>query len=128
MGIVECDVLLKGRRCWGAATSDEPVQRKQSSPLTVKELERLHHGLEHDTDIWNRMFCGTVLFMVYARSRWSDGQHAVKVFFDKFGGKSHFVEVLTGHHKTMRALQHRHQFLPLIAPAVGVTSQNWADL
>ena len=126
MGIVECDALLKGRRCWGAATSDEPVQRKQSSPLTVKELERLHHGLEHDTDIWNRMFCGTVLFMVYARSRWSDGQHAVKVFFDKFGGKSHFVEVLTGHHKTMRALQHRHQFLPLIAPAVGVTSQNWA--
>ena len=74
MGIVECDVLLKGRRCWGAATSDEPVQRKQSSPLTVKELERLHHGLEHDTDIWNRMFCGTVLFHGICKiqmERWS---------------------------------------------------------
>ena len=128
MGIVECDVLLKGRRCWGAATSDEPVQRKQSSPLTVKELEVLHNVLEHDADVWNRMFSGTVLFMVYARSRWSDGQHAVKVFFDKVEETSHFVEVLTGHHKTMRALQHRHQFLPLIAPAIGVTSQNWADL
>ena len=38
------------------------------------------------------------------------------------------MEVLTGHHKTMRALQHRHQFLPLIAPAAGVVEQNWALL
>ena len=97
-----------GRRCWGAATSDEPSQRRQSSPLQVKELEKLHHALEHDADVWNRLFCGTMLFMVYARSRWGDGQHAVTVLFDKFGGESHFVEVPTGHHKTMRALQHRH--------------------
>ena len=123
MGIVECDELLKGRRCWGAATSDEPLQRKQASPLHVKELERLHHLLEHDADGWNRLFCGTMLFMIYARARWSDAQHAVKISFDKFEGHSQYVEVLTGHHKTMRALQHRHQFLPLIAPGMGVTSQ-----
>ena len=128
MGILECDALLKGRRCWGAATSDEPLQRVQASPLSVKELQKLHHVLEHDADLWNRMFCGTVLFMVYARARWSDAQHAVKISFDKYDGCSHYVEVLTGHHKTMRALQHRHQFLPLIAPATGITQQNWADI
>ena len=121
MGILECDALLKGRRCWGAATSDEPLQRVQASPLQVQELERLHYVLEHDADRWNRLFSGTVLFMIYARARWSDAQHAVKILFDRFEGDIHYVEVLTGHHKTMRALQHRHQFLPLIAPAKGVT-------
>ena len=64
MGILECDDLLRGRRCWGAVTSDAPLQRTQASPLSVKELERLHHVLEHDGDLWNRMFSGTVLFMV----------------------------------------------------------------
>ena len=81
MGILECDELLRGRRCWGAVTSDAPLQRTQASPLSVKELERLHHVLEHDGDLWNRMFSGTVLFMVYARARWSDAQHAVKILF-----------------------------------------------
>ena len=66
--------------------------------------------------------------MVYARARWSDAQHAVKITFDRADGEIHYVEVLTGHHKTMRALQHRHQFLPLIAPAVGVTGRSWAVL
>ena len=128
MGILECDPLLQGRRCWGAATSDEPTQKRQASPLQVKELEKLHEVLEKDTDIWNRMFCGTTLFMVYSRSRWSDAQHGSKIQFDGDGEKIHYVEVLTGLHKTMKALQHRHQYLPLVAPAVGVTSQNWAEL
>ena len=128
MGVTECDELLRGRRCWGAATSDAPLQRTQASPLLVTELERLHNVLESDEDSWNRLFSGTLLFMIYARARWSDAQHAVKITFDRADGEIHYVEVLTGHHKTMRALQHRHQFLPLIAPAVGVTGKNWAVL
>ena len=47
MGIVECDALLRGRRCWGAATVDVPSQRNQASPLQVKELEKLHSVLEN---------------------------------------------------------------------------------
>ena len=50
MGIIECDALLRGRRCWGAATSDAPLHRNQSSPLSVKELLKLHDVLEHDGD------------------------------------------------------------------------------
>ena len=75
-----------------------------------------------------RLFSGTLLFTIYARARWSDAQHAVKITFDQADGEIHYVEVLTGHHKTMRAIQHLHQFLPLIAPAVGVTGKNWAVL
>ena len=116
--MLECDPLLRGKRCWGAATNDEPSQKRQASPLQVKELERLHEVLEKDPDTWNRMFCGTTLFMVYSRSRWSDAQHGSRIHFDRDDGKVHYVEVLTGLHETMRALQHRHQYLPLVGPAI----------
>eukprot|EP00435_Cladocopium_sp_Y103_P075622 s366_g61.t1 len=126
--IVECNQLLKGRHCWGAATSDEPVNRNQASPLRVKELEKLHEVLEHGHDDLDKLFSGSVLFVTYARARWSDAQHAASLTFDRDGDRAHYVEAMTGLHKTVRALQHRHQFLPLVAPAVGVTSQNWGEL
>eukprot|EP00435_Cladocopium_sp_Y103_P013689 s6195_g3.t1 len=127
MGIVECDSLLKGRRCWGAATSDEPLNRNQASPLRVKELEKLHGILANSSDRWDKLFSGTVLLVTYARARWSDAQHASNLVFDKYNGHTHYAEAVTGLHKTMRALQYRHQFLPLVAPAVGVTCDNWAE-
>ena len=74
------------------------------------------------------MFSGMVLFVTYSRARWSDAQHANSIEFDADAGQVQFVEVVTGLHKTMRALQHRHQFLPLVAPATGVTTQNWGAL
>ena len=128
MGVLECDALLKGRRCWGASTSDEPLHRNQASPLSVEELRKLHEVLEHGQDAWNRMFAGATLFVVYARARWSDAQHSSKLSFDKDGEKVCFVEAVTGLHKTVRALQHRHQFLPLAAPSTGVTDSNWGEL
>ena len=53
---LECDVLPRGGRCWGAATVDVPSQRNQASPLHVKELEKLHSVLENSSDIWDKMF------------------------------------------------------------------------
>ena len=128
MCTMECELLCKGRRCWETTTSDEPVQRKHASPTQGSEVGKLRHILEHDTDEGDKLFCGTVLFMVYVRVRRSDVQHATQILFDRAEGDIHFAEVLTGHHKIMRALQHRHPFLPLIAPATGVTEWNWATL
>ena len=128
MGVQECDALLKGKRCWGASTSDAPLNRLQASPLQVVELVKLHSILESTRDVWDRMFCGAVLFVVYSRARWSDAQHSSSLTFDRDGDNVCFVEAVTGLHKTMRALQHRHQFLPLVAPSVGVAEQNWGKL
>ena len=128
MGVIECDVLLKDKRCWGASTSDTPTNKKQASPLKVSELVKLHDILEHGHNSWDRMFCGAVLFVTYARARWSDAQHSSSLTFDRDGDTVCFVEAVTGLHKTMRALQHRHQFLPLVAPSTGVTAQNWGEL
>ena len=38
-----------------------------------------------------------------------------------------FIEAHTTVHKTCRALHLRHQFLPLVAPAIGVTSDLWGE-
>eukprot|EP00435_Cladocopium_sp_Y103_P076319 s49_g90.t1 len=127
MGSVECDSLLKGRRCWGAATIDEPLNRNQASPLRVKELEKLHSILAGSADRWDKLFAGMTLFVIYARARWSDAQHSANLVFDRHNGRIHYAEAVTGLHKSVRALQFRHQFLPLIAPSIGITSDNWAE-
>lgn len=112
--------MLAGRRCSGASISDVPRERAQASPLTVKELQVLHSGLENDSDAWNRAFSGMVLFVTYARARWTDAQQASSILYDKDSeGEIAFVEISTGTHKTLRALQHRHQFLPMVAPSFG---------
>ena len=128
MDIEECQPLLAGRRCWGAASDDTVKHRNQASPLKVKELEVLHAVLNDDPDIWNRAFSGMALFVTYSRARWSDAQHSSALLFDKdANGHIAYVEAATGSHKTIQSLQHRHQFLPLVAPAVGVTTDNWAE-
>jgi len=92
MGIVECDALLRGKRCWGAATVDVPLQRNQASPLQVKELEKLHSVLERvltfgQDVLWYGLVCGVL------KGRWSDAQHGASIVFDEDLGVIHYVEV-----------------------------------
>lgn len=129
MGIDECAPLLQGRRCWGAASQDVIHERSQASPLLVKELQCLRSILEHGTDLWDRAFSGMVLFVTYARARSTDAQQASPLLFDTDeSGSAVFVEASTGVHKTVRALQHRRQFLPLVAPGLGLSHVNWANI
>ena len=51
MGILECEPLLTGRRCWGATTSDEPIQRTK--------LVRLDSGVG-ETSLHTRAWCRQV--------------------------------------------------------------------
>ena len=68
-----------------------------------------------------------VLFCTYARARWSDVQHAEDLLEDKDkDGTVQFLEIKTSVHKTARAFHLRHQFLPMSAPAFGITDDNWA--
>ena len=128
MGVLECDALLESRLCWGAATSGEPLHRNQASPLSVEELRKIHKMFEHGQDAWNRMFAGDTRFVVCAGARWSGAQHSSKLSLDHDGEKAYFVEAVTGWHTTVRVLQHRHQFLPLVAPSIGVVDSNWVEL
>ena len=98
----------------------------QNDPTT--ELETLHHILFNDEELWNRVFCGMLLFCAYARSRWSDAQHGEMLIEDvDSSGACAYLEVATGVHKTAKALQLKHQYLPLVAPCVGVVKDNWGE-
>ena len=73
-------------------------------------------------------FLGMVLFCTYARSRWSDAQHSESRIEDRDEfGRLHYIECSTGVHKTARAMQMWHQFLPLVAPVHGLIEEPWRE-
>ena len=128
LGVEQMEPIITSRRCSGTTATDINKVIQQSTPLTVDQLKRLHEVLTCDPEIWNRTFAGMTLFCVYARSRWNDSQHAQKLLEDRdMSGTLAFLEVHTSVHKTARALQLRHVFLPLVSPAIGVTSDVWAE-
>ena len=126
-GCESLELATKSRRCMGAASSKEIETVRQAPPLTVEHLGCIHAVIESDEDAWNTAFCGMVLFCVYGRARWSDAQHSQFLEWDcDSAGNICFVECSTAVHKTCRALNMRHAFLPLTAPGVGVAGSCWA--
>eukprot|EP00435_Cladocopium_sp_Y103_P006727 s5228_g2.t1 len=126
LGITEFDECTVSRRCQGVAALDVHHKSLQAEPLSVRHLETLHTILTTDAETWNRVFAGMLLFCVYARSRWSDAQHGEKLIEDMdASGQCAYIEVATGVHKTAKALQLRHVYLPLVAPCIGVVPGNW---
>lgn len=128
LGVSQLDPIINSRKCSGTTAADINKVVQQSTPLTVDQLKRLHQVLSCDPELWNRAFAGMCLFCVYGRSRWNDSQHSQRLFEDRdLSGTLAFLEAHTAVHKTARALQLRHVFLPLVSPATGVTSEVWAE-
>ena len=126
LGVDALQALTESRRCTGAAFTRSLNCPKQAEPFTVKQLQAFHAVLRESEEIWNRVMAGMVLFCVYARARWSDAQHAEAMLEDRDSdGCIQFLEAKTAVHKTARAYHLRHQFLPMAAPAFGVTDDNW---
>lgn len=128
LGVKALEDVIDSRRCLGAASTSVFANLRQASPFKVKQLQKLHSILSSEADPWNRVMAGMILFCTYARSRWSDAQHAEDLFWDmdNDGNWSSF-EIKTTVHKTARALHLRHMFLPISASAVGVTKDNWCE-
>ena len=128
LGVQELDECIASRRCAGAVSLPLGKELHQATPLTVEHLKTIHQVLHSDSDPWDKCFAGMVLFCVYARARWSDAQHSEKVIGDRDEkGELFFIECSTAVHKTARALQMRHMFLPLVAPTRGVEAECWGE-
>eukprot|EP00435_Cladocopium_sp_Y103_P053592 s2122_g17.t1 len=94
----------------------------------LEHLKCLHAVMAEDSDPWGVAFCGMVLFCVCARARWSDAQHSQFIEWDvDSAGIICYAEFSTAVHKTCRALNMRHAFLPLTAPGKGVVGGGWAE-
>ena len=85
------------------------------------------HDVLESNSLWDAVLSGFVLFLVYARLRWADGQHVVRWEVDQDDECVPFLEASVGQHKTMRAAQHRFRFLPIAALGQGVRNHDWVS-
>ena len=127
LDVQELQTVLDSKRCSGVARETCPRERKQASPLTVVELQRLHQVVDEAPDIWDAIFAGAALLCCYCRGRWGDLMRSETAFLDVDDNKQPaYLETRTGRHKTMSSQMHRHQFLPMVAPVKGVHGCDWA--
>ena len=128
LGIEQLQQVIDSRRCLGASSSFALTCPRQAEPFSVPQLRKLHEVLRNGPELWDQVMSGMTLFCVYGRSRWSDSQHAENLFpdFDS-DGKLQFLEMKASVHKTARAFHLRHMFLPVAAPAFGVTQDCWGE-
>ncbi len=94
--------------------------------LTVSEVVELHRFLEdvskHKVD---RLLAGHMLHLLYSRCRWSDLLAVQDLMIDDDGV---YMELHTQTHKGAKATDMKAKLLPLVAPCVGVTPSNWAQI
>ena len=130
LGLRELDDLTTSRICNSVCKKKLTCERKQAAPFRVSELQRLHKILNDWTrDRWDRLMCGMILLATYSRSRWSDLQHGQRLIRDyDHMGQLAFLEVHSFEFKTRNSSAFRGTFLPSIAPSVGVTNENWAEV
>ena len=128
LGVEPLQQIVDSRRCLGAASQTALTCPRQATPFTVEQLRRLHTILREGDELWDQAMCGMILFCTYCRSRWSDAQHAEELILDKDEhGALHFLEIKSSVHKTARSFHLRHMFLPVAAPATGVTNDCWGE-
>ena len=120
---------LLSKRCLGAAKMPVAGPQQQASPLTVSELAALHDILLDETEnLWDRNMAGAFLCCVYTRSRWSDMQHTSLLLADPDPNMPEFLELSISDYKTKAANAWRGGLLSAVAPAVGVSFENWASV
>ena len=119
------DEILSSRRLQGFAAIEkrEMGPTRQSPPLQLEHLQRLHSVLLHGDNIYDRLGAGCVLVCTYGRARWSDLRyiHHVEVESCRNG----CLVLYTDEHKTSSVGQKKDQYLPLVIPCDGVTSEDW---
>ena len=117
---------LLSKRCLGAAKLPTAGPQQQASPLKVEELATLHDILLDETeDVWNRNMAGAFLCCVYTRSRWSDMQHTNVLIADPDTHMPEFLELTITDFKTKAANAWRGGLMAAVAPAMGVSFENW---
>ena len=82
LDVVELQCILDSKRCSGIARESCPKERKQASPLTVNELNKLHEMVDNSSDLWDAVFAGAALLCCYCRGRWGDLMRSEKAFVD----------------------------------------------
>ena len=114
--------VVQSHRCLEATTKDVSLMIYQASSLKVDEVQMLLTKL-FTGETWDRIFSSAILFAVCSRAGCSDPMYCTEVLLDRDNHKAlRFFEGHIASDKTMRAEMFKYRFLPLTAPAFGVSS------
>lgn len=127
VGLTGADDVLQSRRLLGFASVERSLKgpARQAPGLELVRLQRLREILCCGDSLVDRLGAAVFLICVYARARWSDLRFVDYVEFDR--GRRGTMTIYTREHKTSNIGIRREQYLPLIIPWEGVTSDWWID-
>ena len=106
---------------------------RQAAPLTVHQVKLLEKLVASADDVKDRATFGSMLVLLYACGRFSDGQRAVQMILDAdlrnidvtdVAGQG-FMELQVLGHKGARAEVLRRTFLPLVSPIYTLAGVDW---
>ena len=103
----------------------EPI--KQARVLTTSQVLQLHSMLvDPNMNKVDKAFVAYIVVALYSRCRHSDLANIDTVFldYDEQGG---YVEITTKFHKCARTASQKSQFLPILAPALGIDGKEWVS-
>ena len=128
-GFADFEDVCNSRRLKGMAellhSGKAPI--RQAKILSVLQVLQLHSMLDDpNMNHVDRALIGYIVVALYSRCRHSDlaNVHSVLLDYDDEGG---FVEIKTSCHKTARLVSQKSQFLPILAPAVGIHGKEWVS-
>ena len=130
MGFYNLDCVLESRRLKDYSELLYAGKRtlRQALTLTVQQVKVLHSKMEDpEVDAFDRAAAAFMLVAIYGRCRVSD-----LAFLDNVKHNHNyiegFVELFTAVHKTGRSAVKKATLLPILAPAIRVTGNNWPSI
>ena len=117
------DAVLSSSRVSGSAHRSFLTKRllKQRDALSVDQVRILEHIVCGDHPIREKVFAGHCLLCIYGRLRFGDSQNILEE--PEIDGD--YVECGLTIHKTMHLAGRARRLLPVVAPTVGVSGEDW---
>ena len=119
------DEILMSSRVTGSAHRSFMNKRllKQRDALTVSQVQVLEHVVCGSFPLKDRIFAGHCLLCVYGRLRFGDSQNIE----EEPELEEDFVECGISMHKTVHLAGRARRLLPVVAPTLGVTGEDWGE-
>ena len=117
------DTVLSSSRVTGSAHRSFLTKRllKQRDALSVDQVQILEHVVCGDHPIREKVFAGHCLLCIYGRLRFGDSQNILEE--PEIDGD--YVECGLTIHKTMHLAGRARRLLPVVAPTIGVSGEDW---
>ena len=123
---------VQSKRVTGIATKCFLRKRAlvQKAPLRVEHVKALESIVTQSKyRLSDRVAAGFFCYLIYARARFSDGQHSGNMTLDlatEEGATSGYVEALVVRSKSSYTIERKTRRLPMVAPVSGLLQEPWA--